>query len=158
MTPVEKFFFKSELLDYLVLRPLSHIRGNWDLTYDGTEHFFVPEEDSFAVEINQLLIDLNNVKIPDSYHDNEDCLAQYVKANLNWDIKKDGKQWKGEEYKVILEQGGFSDDDQQNLLIAAAGRIKTTIIDYKQFHFDDMERGHQNILADILSIILYHRF
>lgn len=156
MTPVEHFFFKSELLDYLVLRPLSHIKGNWDLTYDGTEYFFTPEENSFAEEINQLLIDLNNSIVPDSYHDNEDCLAEYVKENLNWDIKKNGSQWEGAEYKLILEQGGFSDDDQQNLLIAAAGRIKVAI-DYNQLHFDDMERGHQNILADVLSIILYHR-
>jgi hypothetical protein len=156
MTAVEHFFFKSELLDYLVLRPLSHIKGNWDLTYDGTEHFFTPEENSFAEEINQLLIDLNNSIVPDSYHDNEDCLAEYVKENLNWDIKKNGSQWEGAEYKLILEQGGFSDDDQQNLLIAAAGRIKVAI-DYNQLHFDDMERGHQNILADVLSIILYHR-
>jgi hypothetical protein len=58
MTPVEHFFFKSELLDCLVLRPLSHIKGNWDLTYDGTKHFFTPEENSFAEEINQLLIRL----------------------------------------------------------------------------------------------------
>ena len=42
----------------------------------------------------------------------------------------------------FLEQGGFSDDDQQNLLIAAAGRIKVAI-DYNQLHFDDMEKGHQ---------------
>lgn len=156
MTPVENFFFKSELLDYLVLRPLSHIKGNWDLTYDGTEHFFTPEENSFAKEINQLLIDLNNTIVQDSYHDNEDCIVEYLKKSLNWDIKKNGSQWKGAEYKLILEQGGFSDDDQQNLLIAAAGRIKVAI-DYNQLHFDDMERGHQNILADILSIILYHR-
>ena len=156
MTPIENFFFKSELLDYLVLRPLSHIKGNWDLTYDGKEHFFIPEDDSFAEEINQLLIDLNNSTPPSSYHDNEDCLAEYVKANLNWDIKKNGSQWEGAEYKSILEQGGFSDNEQQNLLNAAAGRIKVAI-DYKQLHFDDMERGHQNILADVLSIILYHR-
>lgn len=48
MTPVENFFFKSELLDYLALRPLSHIKGNWDLTYDGIEHFFTTEDNSFA--------------------------------------------------------------------------------------------------------------
>jgi hypothetical protein len=156
MTPVEKFFFKSELLDYLVLRPLSHIKGNWDLTYDGKEHFFTPEENSFAEEINQLLIDLNNSIPPNSYHDNEDCLAEYVKANLNWNIEKNGSQWEGAEYKLILEQGGFDDSDQQNLLVAAAGRIKVAI-DYNQLHFDDMGRGHQNILAYVLSIILYHR-
>lgn len=156
MTPVENFFFKSELLDYLVLRPLSHIKGNWDLTYDGTEHFFTSEENSFAEEINQLLTDLNNTIVPDSYHDNEDCIVEYLKKSLSWDIKKNGSQWEGAEYKLILEQGGVSDDDQQNLLIAAAGRIKVAI-DYNQLNFDDMERGHQNILADILSIILYHR-
>ncbi len=95
MTPIEKFFFKSQFLDILVLKPLEHIRGNWDLTYDGEENFFIPEENSFAEEINQLLIDLNNSVPPISYHNNEDCLAEYVKTNLKWNINKVGQKWEG---------------------------------------------------------------
>lgn len=42
--------------------------------------------------MNQLLIDLNNSIVSSSYHDNDnkDCLAEYVKENLNWEIKKNG--------------------------------------------------------------------
>ncbi|EBF8391669.1 hypothetical protein NBB52_05625 [Salmonella sp. NW1172] len=56
----------------------------------------------------------------------------------------------------ILEQGGFSDEDQKNLCLSIAGRIRAAI-NRHQFHFDDMEKSHQKILADVIAIILYHR-
>ena len=61
---------------------------------------------------------------PKVHHENEDCLAEYVIDNLNWKIKKVNGRWVGEDYAVILEQGGFNDIDQKNLILAAAGRIK----------------------------------
>jgi len=96
------------------------------------------------------------IEPPFQYHRNEDCLAEYVNANLNWNLKNVGGRWVGEEYSVILEQGGFNDINLVNLKLAAAGRIKAAII-RKQLHFDDMEQSHQKILADVLAIILYHQ-
>ena len=156
MTNMKQFFYNSELLDYLVLRPLSHIKGNWDLTYDKEQEEYIEEEDSFAQLLNQLILELENSTPPLSYHENEDCLAEYVKESLNWDIQKIGNLWKGEDYKSILEQGGFNDIDEKNLMLASAGRIQASI-NFNQLNFDDMETGHQNMLAAVLAIILYHR-
>ena len=152
----KEFFSNSDLLDYLVLRPLSHIKGNWELTWDGDRQEYEPEEDSYAVLLNQLIEELCCVNPPSRYHDNEDRLAEYVRANLNWDIKKVGRRWVGEDYAAILEQGDFDDIDEENLILAVAGRIKAAI-DRDQLHFDDMEQSHQKMLADVLAIIFYHR-
>ncbi|PHR71091.1 MAG: hypothetical protein COA66_10240 [Arcobacter sp.] len=145
MTAVEKFFFKSDMFDVLILEPLEHIRGNTDLTYDGILHFFTPEGNSFADEVNQMLKELHNTIVPNAYHENEDILANNVIKRHKWNIYKENSRWKGNDY------------DELNLLAAAAGRIKSAF-DHNTLHFDDMEKGHQKILADILSIILYHRF
>ncbi len=77
-------------------------------------------------------------------------------ANLNWKIEKVGSRWIGENYAAILEQGGFNDFDELNLVLAAAGRIKAALA-RNQCHFDEMEQSHQKMLADVLAIILYHR-
>lgn len=80
-----------------------------------------------------------------------------LKKKLNWGIEKIGKRWTGSDYKAILEQGGFGDIDEQNLVLAASGRIRASI-KYGQKHFDKMENGHMIILSNILSIILFHRY
>jgi len=156
MIDTKEYFSNSELLDCLVLRPLSHIKGNWELTWDGDKQEYEPEEDSCAESLNHLIDELSCVNPPTRYHDNEDRLAEYVRSRLNWDIKKGGVRWGGNDYVSILEQGGFDDIDEENLILAAAGRIKAAI-DRNQLHFDDMEQSHQKILGDVLAIILYHR-
>ena len=156
MINTKEFFSNSDLLDYLVLKPLSHIKGNWELTWDNDKQEYVVEEDSFAELLNQLIEELGSVNTQSKYHDNEDRLAEYVRLNLNWKIKKVGKLWVGADYAAIIEQGGFRDINQEQLILAAAGRIKAAI-DRNQFYFDDMEESHQKILAAALAIILYHR-
>ncbi|EAV1383811.1 hypothetical protein EVD11_26205, partial [Salmonella enterica] len=120
------------------------------------EEKFEQEEDSYAEIINELLTELSLLQLPKSYHDNEDELAEYCKQYLRWPIFKSGTFWRGMEYVSILEQGGFSDEDQKNLCLSIAGRIRAAI-NRHQFHFDDMEKSHQKILADVIAIILYHR-
>ena len=93
---------------------------------------------------------------PVRYHDNEDRLAQYVIDRLGWPIYKENGRWVGADYHVILEQGGFDDIDQAELLTAATGRIYAAI-KHGQSHYDDMEQGHQGMLSAVLTIILYHR-
>lgn len=156
MIDTKEFFSNSDLLDSLVLRPLSHIKGNWELTWDGDKQEYEPEEESYSELLNQLIEELGRVNPPSQYHDNEDCLAEYVRSNLTWNIKKVGGRWVGEDYSAILEQGGFNDIDQENLILAATGRIKVAL-NRKQLHFDDMEQSHQKMLVDVLAIILYYR-
>ena len=154
---VKSFFAHSNAtLDVIVLRPLSHITANWELFWDAKTEQYVPEHDSFAALLNQMIQELATANPPARYHDNEDALAQYVIQNLNWGIRKQNGRWIGADYESILEQGGFGDADQVELLTAAAGRIHAALARGQQ-HFDEMEESHQRMLGAVLSIILFHR-
>jgi hypothetical protein len=150
------FFSNSDLLDYMVLRPLSHIMPNWELRRGDGDGLFLEEEDSFAGLFNQLIDELEKVTPPLRYHDHEDRLAEFVKERFKKDLKKIGMRWEGEDYRIILQDGGFGDADQKDMVLAVAGRIKAAI-DRKQLQFDDMEKSHRYMLAVILTLILYHR-
>ena len=150
------FFHRCEYLDYLVARPLSHIRPNWELIWDHENEKYLVEEESYSNLLNILISELCAVNPPSKYHDNEDRLAEHVISDLGWKVRKINGRWVGEDYEAILEQGSFSDIQQKNLVLAAAGRIRAAIV-RGQLHFDDMEQGHQKILAGVLSCILYHR-
>ena len=156
MINAKNFFSNSNLFDTLALRQLSHINGNWELTWDKSKEEYIPEDDSFSEKVNELLDQFSQMNPPSKYHDNEDRLAEYVKAKLNWNVQKIGNRWVGSEYPSILEQGAFSDIIQDELCLAAAGRIQAAI-KRGQFHFDEMERFHQKMLADVIAIILFHR-
>lgn len=150
------FAWSNDTLDRLVLRPLSHITMNWELGWDHEAQAYEPETDSFAGILNRTIIDLSNASPPRRYHDNEDRLAHFVVENLGWPIRKERGRWIGADYQSILEQGGFHDIDQAELLQAAAGRVHAAL-DRGQMHFDDMEDSHRRMLAAVLTIILYHR-
>lgn len=150
------FFAWSDRLDYLVLRPLSHISMSWELTWDHAAQQYVPEKGSFAKLMNGLIDDLAAAEPPGRYHDNEDRLAEYVVEHLKWPIRKQGGRWVGADYVSILEQGAYRDLDHLNLILAAAGRMQAAL-DRGQDHFDQMEEGHQRMLAGVLTVILYHR-
>lgn len=150
------FFANSDYLDYMVLRPLSHIRANWELTWKGYEEKYFVEDNSYAKALNKLIDELENCNPPKQYHDNEDRLAEFVREHLKWPIKKVGNRWIGADYNSILEHGGSHDIDEANLVLAAAGRIQAAK-KRGQNHFDDMEESHRRMLGAVLSIILYHR-
>ena len=151
-----EFFGWSDLLDYMVNRELAHIRANWELTWNHSEQKYEPEEDSYAELLNSLFYELSEVEPPSKYHDNEDRLAEYLRDNSSWNIRKVKGRWIGAPYERILEQGGFGDLGQKELVLAAAGRIKAAI-DRGQVHYDDMEESHRYILSIVIIIILYHR-
>lgn len=153
---IKDFFSNSDTLDYLVTKQLSHICQSWELTWDFDKEEYEREEGTFAGLLNNLIVELANSPIPARYHDNEDALAEYVKATHNWKIQKVGNRWEGADYQSLLEQGGFKDIDETNLVQAAAGRIKAAI-DRGQMHFDDVEESHRHVLAYVLAIVLYHR-
>ena len=151
-----QFFQWSDLFDHMVTRQLSHLRPNWELTWDREKEIYEPEEESYAERINELIVELSNLNPPTKYHDNEDRLAEYCKADLGWDIKKVGNRWVGADYAFILEQGAFRDIDERNLCFASVGRVRAAL-DRGQEHFDDMEEFHRRMLANVIVIILYHR-
>ena len=157
------FFQASDFLEHEVLRPLSHIRGGWELYVDPNTGRYEDEEDTFACLFNHLVDVLSKATPPARYHDSEDRLAEHVQRSLNWKVRRQGATWVNEfgnrlspnDYLAALEQGGFRIDGDQDLLNAAAGRVSAAIR-HGHTHFDDMERGHQVILAGVLAAILYH--
>jgi hypothetical protein len=153
---IREFFAWSDRLDHDVLRPLSHIRSNWEALWNHVEQRYEPEDDSFAEDLNVLIDDLATTAPPKRYHDNEDVLANYVIETLKWPIRKEKGRWVGADYYSILEHGGFQDVDQAELLAAASGRIHAAIRS-GQTHFDQMEESHQKMLCAVLTIVLYHR-
>jgi hypothetical protein len=153
---MKSFFRRSLCFDEYVLRPLSHIRGNWDLLWDFENDCRKVEENSFAGLVNALVDELENTCPPLAYHDTEDRLAEIVLRELKWPIRKVGRRWVGAEYASILEQGGFGDIDQKELVLAAAGRIRAAR-ERNQMHFDEMEESHLRMLAAVITVILYHR-
>lgn len=164
MNPIRRFFDPSDFMDHEVLRPLSHIRANWELTWDDQTGRYLDEEDSFAWLFGNLIDDLEQAKPPARYHDSEDRLGEEVKQRLNWKIQKRNGIWVNEngarlhpsDYLMLLEQGAFKAAGINDLVEAAAGRIHAAIR-RGQVHFDDMERSHQVVLAGVLAAVLYHR-
>jgi hypothetical protein len=153
---MRSFFRKSYYLDTDVLRPLSHIAGNWELTWDSDSEKYREEEESYSALLNALVIELSAVASPKCYHENEDRLAEYVRDKLNWPIFKRGKWWIGGDYISIIQQGGFGDRNEMQMILAASGRVKAAQ-DRGQLHYDDMEESHRKILSIVLAAILYHR-
>ena len=161
---LRNFFEPSDFMEHEVLRPLSHIRANWELQIDPETGRYLEEEDSFAALFNALVNELTTTQPPLRYHDNEDRLGEYVQKHLNWNIRKSGSTWVNQDgsrlhptdYLALMEQGGYDNRGIHNLVLAASGRVHAAIR-RGQMHFDDMERSHQIILAGVLATILYHR-
>lgn len=124
---ITKFFANSDLLDFMVLRPFSHINTSWELTWNSEANEYEREEGTFAPLLNDLITELSTSVPPTKYHDNEDCLAECVKESRNWNIYKEGKRWFGDDYVSILEQGGFKDINEGNFVQAARGRIEAAL-------------------------------
>ena len=124
---MNSFFSNSEWLDREALRPLSHCHPNWELTWDHEQNKYEEEQGSFAKQLNLLIQELESTAPPSNYHAHEDRLAEATQKSLNWNIKKDGRRWVGEEYAAILEQGGFHDTNEHDLVQAAAGRVRAAI-------------------------------
>jgi hypothetical protein len=141
----------------MVLRPLSHIAPNWEIRWAHGEGRYRPEPGSFAEDLNQVIELVALCPRPLKYHDSEDSIAERVVTELKWPIQKRNGRWIGADYATILEQGAFSDVNQQQLVTAACGRVHAAL-DYGQSHFDEMEDAHVHMLSALLSIIIYHRY
>ncbi|MBB4402945.1 MULTISPECIES: hypothetical protein [Rhizobium/Agrobacterium group] len=153
---VRNFFARSDLLDRMTLRPLSHITTSWECAWNRETDQYEPEVDSFAADLNAVIDLVATCERPARYHDHEDTLAERTLRELKWPIQKKGAQWHGADYQAVLEQGAFGDVGQQDLIAAAAGRVHAAM-DFGQLHFDDMEERHLNMLAALITIIIFHR-
>lgn len=151
----KEFFDNSIWLQRYALRPLSHIEPDWELVWDDENDCYLEEDGTLAKELNHLIQEIASTPPPVNYHDNEDALAYYL-VDKGWPITKINGRWDYPDYERILEQGGFSDTDEKNLVKAASGRTHAAM-DFDQYEFDDMEDGHMKILASVIAVILYHR-
>lgn len=151
---VRDFFARSDYLDYRVLRPLAHIRPLWEIIWDRDTNTYEPERGSFATMLNELVDRLARAEPPARYHDHEDRLAEFARDKFGVPIRKVGNRWEGADYPWVLEQGAYKDGDQGDLVLAAAGRVRAAI-QHGQISFDEMEKSHQRILAEVLTIIIF---
>lgn len=163
MMTVKSFFQNSTDLYTCVLKKICHIKQQFMLEWNETTQKYIGGFNSFANELNSLIEELDLIDVPDYYHDNEDILAEFVRDRLGWNIYKVGRFWKWNDndenksdYYAIIEQGGWYDAEQKNLLEAVAGRIKAAQ-HFGQTNFNEMEEGHKVMLGYILATILYHR-
>jgi hypothetical protein len=153
---VRDFFANDAMLGCVVLQPLAHIRANWKLIWATHEARYRPEQNSFAELMNDLIEEISKTTPPNRYHDSEDRLVECVREHLNWSISKVNGRWDGADCDSIREQGGFGDVYQTDLVAAATGRIWAAL-ERGQLRFENMEESHRNVLAAVLSIVLYHR-
>ncbi len=151
---VRTFFAKSDLLDHAVLRPLAHIRPNWEITWDADGERYHTEDESFAHDLNLAIDQIARTEPPKRYHDSEDRLAEYVATTCKWPIVKQGNRWVGANYEHILERGGTY--DTRELVFAAAGRVHAAL-QRNQMNYDEMEQSHAHMLGAVLAILIYHR-
>ena len=154
---IRNFFARSDVLDYLVLDPLSHITLNWEVQWDPVACRYEAETNSFADDLNAVIELISGCSPPVRYHDNEDRLAESVIRDLGWPIQKKGSRWDGADYQSILEQGAFRDLGQRDLISASAGRVNAALL-RGQKHIDDMEDGHRTMLTALMTIVIYHRY
>jgi len=154
---IRGFFGWSEVLNYLVLRPLSHITLAWEMRWDPVARRYEPEPGSFADDLNAIIELIAKAAPPDRYRDNEDRIAERVVCDLGWPIQKRGTRWVGADYATILEQGAFRDMRQRDLIAAAAGRVRGAFA-HGHRHIDEMEDSHRTMLTALMAIIIYHRY
>jgi hypothetical protein len=154
---IRQFFAWSDTLDYLVLRPLSHITASWEMTWDPVANCYEPEQGTFAADLNAVIELIATHSPPANYHNHEDHLAEAVVRDLGWPIQKRGTRWMGADYVSILEQGAFRNLQQFHLIAAASGRVQAAF-KHGQTHMDDMEDAHRWMLTALMTIAIYHRY
>lgn len=150
---VKVFFDRSDYLDQMVLRPLSHLDMEWELMHgpDG----YVVEEGNLSAHLIDLIYVLANTEPPKKYHDNEDRLAEYL-VSKGSKIQKVRGRWIGDDYVFVLQQASLAHQlNHEELIFAAAGRVMAAI-KHEQTGFDEMEEGHQKMLSAILTILVFN--
>ncbi len=160
------FFDQSDWLDYAALRPLSHVMSNWELvrSEDGTL-LFEEEEDSFAAHLNVLIDQIAATAPPSDYHAFENQIARgydgaiggrYFLHGKLWHDSQTGQPIEKDALGHMIEQASARSDDVPGLVHAAAGRVATAM-SYGCANFDNMDKGHMEMLAIDLMTVLFRR-
>lgn len=160
------FFYRSDRLDYTTLRPLSHVRSNWELVgSESGDPLFEEEEDSYAENLNVLIDEIAAASPSYDYHKLENQIAadytdaingRYFLKGTLWHDKQTGQPIQKDDVGHMMEQASSGSDDVPGLVLAAAGRIATAM-SYSVGNFDDLDRGHMEMLAIDLMTILFRR-
>lgn len=161
---VYSFFYRSDYLDYVVLRPLSHVAPNWELVIGG-DYLFEEEDGSLAAHLNVLVEEISLIVPSIDYHSYENNILYNYSNFLNkyqlkgkiWHDKSTGLPLDKSEIGYMIEQGSSGQVDVPDLVMAAAGRIATSMY-YGVDHFDKLDSGHMAMLGIIITIILFRRF
>jgi hypothetical protein len=162
---VMHFFGKSQWLDRSVLRPLSHIAMSWELRRTETVGVFMEEEDSLAVLMNQLILDISRATPPADYHAHEDAVIRLREGIDNGAIYQEGRRWRDRKtgeplhkssISSLMEQASIRYEDVPDLVLAAAGRVATAL-KFGDANFDDLDNGHADMLAEVLTVIIFIR-
>jgi hypothetical protein len=159
------FFANSDFLDHVVLRPLSHVAANWELTSIPGPDLYLEEDNSLAGQLNVLIEEISTSNPPRDYHAYENKLAMnypevrsgryYLEGKLWRDIQS-GKLVEKDFVGHMIEQATAAQNDVPDLVLAAAGRVATAF-NFRVAHFDDLDRGHMEMLSVIMTDILFRR-
>ena len=153
---IRQFFSNSDVLDYLVLRPLSHITSSWEAKWEPSRSRYEPEPGTFTADLNAVIELIATCDQQAHYHEHENSLVERVISD-GWPIQKKRSRWIVADYPSILERGAFRDLHQQDIISAASGRVSAALL-HNQMHIDGMENGHRTMLTALMSIIIYHRY
>jgi hypothetical protein len=160
------FFDQSDWLDYTSLRPISHVASNWELIRtDNGNPLYEEEENSLAAHLNVLIDQIAAVNPPTDYHAFENGLASSYDDAINgryflqgklWHDRQTGQSIEKDTVGHMMEQASSGSDDAPGLVFAAAGRVATAMR-HGVSHFDDLDRGHMEMLAIVLMTLLFRR-
>lgn len=161
------FFANSAWLDYAVLRPIRHVAGNWELTWDSQSEKYEVETDSLGDHLNVLMYDIATSTPPINYHHHENKLAILYDGikNGHFKLNRPKKLWidtttnspaSKDMVGHMLEQASCGHFDVPDLVLSAAGRVATSMR-HGVSHFDDLDEGHFEMLAIIMADILFRR-
>lgn len=165
LTHCETFFENSDILDHAVLRPISHVAPNWELTWDLSSGRYEEEEDSLAAHLNKLIEEISHSLPPQDDHALENQYAINYEGVASGRFHLDGKLWRDRQTgKLVnkdfvghmIEQATCGHYDVPDLVHSAAGRVSTAL-QFGVDHFDKLDRGHMEMLSVIITDILFRR-
>ncbi len=117
--------------------------------------------------MNVLIQEIASSHPPDDYHSYENNLASLYSEvkNGRYKIDPSSKLWINTSTNSpvsidtlghMIEQGSSNHYDVLNLVLAAAGRVAGAMKN-KKSHFDNQDSGHMEMLAVVMTTILFRR-
>jgi len=149
--------------DEHVTKPLEHIAGHWELSWDIDNNQFEEEAGSFSPLINQLINELARTPAHKEYHkfvDADLAASKYAAneialQNKKWIDSRTRKPLTPESIGYFLEQtaNGWS---LRNIILSIASRIRAAQKAGVK-NWDELDDGHKDMLAQLIVVVLYMR-